>query len=1226
MKHQLPPFVLCRFVVCAFFLLFILSGCQSVKSTYYGPKQVDAATQNRPSQNIKHQIYLLGDAGVSEGQSKTMKVLSNLLDLSNDDDAVIFLGDNIYPSGMPAEGHKDRAEAEANLVGQLAVVRDFEGKVVIVPGNHDWEEGSANGKKAVNRQQAFVESYLDKKDVFVPENACGDVDVERLSKNVVILGVDSQWYLQNWNKTPGMNDGCEIRDRREFLDDLADLLGKYEDDQVIIAMHHPLFSNGNHGGKFGLKQHLFPLTDISKGLFVPLPVIGSLYPTYRSTTGHPQDIPHQKYQSLKKEILAIMKPYENVVLAAGHEHSLQYFNNDSHHFIISGSAAKSTYARAGLGASFVSPKKGFARLTTYEDRSMWLEFILSESGEVVFANEIVPANKRKKNELVQGNYPNSFADSITVVASDKYARDKGTFWLGEQYRDAWSEKISVPILNLEDEHGGLTVVKPGGGMSTLSLRLENEDDQQYVLRTVDKGVALALPEFIHNTWAVDISQDQISAIHPYSSVVIPALADAAKIYHTNPKIVFVPKQKNLGVYNENYGDQLYLYEERPAKNRSDVSSFGFSKEIISYRDLLKEKQKDNDVKIDQKWVLRSRLFDMFINDWDRHDDQWRWAKFKIDGEEIYRPIPRDRDQAFYKFEGFLPWLASRNFAIPKFQSFSEETKNIEGWNFNARYFDRYFLTELTEEDWQREIKFLQTQLTDEVIEQAFDAWPNEIQTLNAADIISILKARRDNLNTMGMKHYRFLTQDVNIVGSDKKELFVINGLGDGKTEVKMFKKNRKTLLYHRVFSSDDNREIRLYGLDGNDEFSISGVNSGSKIRIVGGSGEDKVDNNSTQKVLVYDSREGMQISGPGNTFDKRANQIAINEYDRSEFKYNKSMPLLNIGSNPDDGILLGAGTTITTHGFKSQPYQSKYTIKGNTSLDNNAFNIFGSADLINLFNRGSGIYLEADVHSPEFRNFYGGFGNAASYDSNIDDEFYWTRLKNTEIKALYNKVSSSGRSQMQIGPVFQANSIETVSGRITVPASSVSPRNYYGGLAHWKFDGTDNKNLPSEGGRFYLAAKQMFTENDASYSNLMGNVNLYFNIGEQRNSVIAFRLGGDYISGDYEFYHSPTLGGNNYLRGYRKDRFNGERSLYQNLDFRTKLFRWKNRVIPTDVGLIAGIDNGRVWYPGQNLDSWQSSYTGGLYFTPFDVTVVSTNYSIVKDDPGLFSMQVGFFF
>ena len=62
---------------------------------------------------------------------------------------------------------------------------------------------------------------------------------------------------------------------------------------------------------------------------------------------------------------------------------------------------------------------------------------------------------------------------------------------------------------------------------------------------------------------------------------------------------------------------------------------------------------DNDNRVDQNFVVRNRLFDMWIGDWDRHDDQWRWAEFKEDNGSIYRPIPRDRDQAFFINEGFI---------------------------------------------------------------------------------------------------------------------------------------------------------------------------------------------------------------------------------------------------------------------------------------------------------------------------------------------------------------------------------------------------------------------------------------------------------------------------------------------------------------------------------------------------------------------------------------------
>src|SRR5207245_4245986 len=55
--------------------------------------------------------------------------------------------------------------------------------------------------------------------------------------------------------------------------------------------------------------------------------------------------------------------------------------------------------------------------------------------------------------------------------------------------------------------------------------------------------------------------------------------------------------------------------------------------------------------------LAARLLDLFVGDWDRHAAQWRWARLDEGDARLWRPIPRDRDQAFSKLDGLLPWLA-----------------------------------------------------------------------------------------------------------------------------------------------------------------------------------------------------------------------------------------------------------------------------------------------------------------------------------------------------------------------------------------------------------------------------------------------------------------------------------------------------------------------------------------------------------------------------------------
>ena len=70
-------------------------------------------------------------------------------------------------------------------------------------------------------------------------------------------------------------------------------------------------------------------------------------------------------------------------------------------------------------------------------------------------------------------------------------------------------------------------------------------------------------------------------------------------------------------------------------------------------------REDNDHTVNQEAVLRARLLDMLIADWDRHFDQWRWTTRDTGQGKSYIPIPRDRDQAFFYSDGLIVRYISR---------------------------------------------------------------------------------------------------------------------------------------------------------------------------------------------------------------------------------------------------------------------------------------------------------------------------------------------------------------------------------------------------------------------------------------------------------------------------------------------------------------------------------------------------------------------------------------
>src|SRR2546430_8415708 len=69
---------------------------------------------------------------------------------------IVFLGDNVYPSGMPDSTAPNRAGAERALTQELRVLQVSGARGFFVPGNHDWDGMQPGGWDAIRRQERFI--------------------------------------------------------------------------------------------------------------------------------------------------------------------------------------------------------------------------------------------------------------------------------------------------------------------------------------------------------------------------------------------------------------------------------------------------------------------------------------------------------------------------------------------------------------------------------------------------------------------------------------------------------------------------------------------------------------------------------------------------------------------------------------------------------------------------------------------------------------------------------------------------------------------------------------------------------------------------------------------------------------------------------------------------------------------------------------------------------------
>ncbi|MBW3546160.1 MAG: hypothetical protein KY428_11280, partial [Bacteroidetes bacterium] len=276
--------------------------------------------------------------------------------------------------------------------------------------------------------------------------------------------------------------------------------------------------------------------------------------------------------------------------------------------------------------------------------------------------------------------------NVQLAAGDYYQRSRFyQFWWGARYRGEWAAPVELPLFIPAAE--GYKMLKLGGGRQTINLRLADQDGNEYVLRSIDKDPAANLSPFFQKFIVGGVVKDQNSNAHPYGPLTLPPMAEALGLYHTNPSLRYVPHDTALGTYNKAFGGVMAILEHRPAGDQTRFPYLGGSEKVVSTGKMLKDMLSQNNSQVDQHHYLRSRLFDMLLGDWSRHEDNWRWATYAQDKGTFYKAIPRDRDHVYYHMGGVIPRLL-RAFGVKKhFRSFGPQFDDIVALNKSADQLD-----------------------------------------------------------------------------------------------------------------------------------------------------------------------------------------------------------------------------------------------------------------------------------------------------------------------------------------------------------------------------------------------------------------------------------------------------------------------------------------------------------------------------------------------------------
>ena len=335
-------------------------------------------------------------------------------------------------------------------------------------------------------------------------------------------------------------------------------------------------------------------------------------------------------------------------------------------------------------------------------------------------------------------------DSVTLVPGEYYDRGKFvTFFLGDKNRDMWTTPVTAEVFDYEEAKGGLEPVDIGGSNQTISIDLADSTGREWELRSMNKDQKGSLPKVFRPTFLRFMFRDQVAALNPYAALVVPVLSEAIDIHHVEPKLYFVPYNEEHGKYNERMAGRLAYLEADLDSSWEGAEEYGEPEEVVEYEEMM-EIRKNDEVPIDEDLYLKSRLFDMLISDWDRHEGQWEWALVERDGEEIFEPIPVDRDNAFYTFDdGVLSHLTL--LLNNKFQSFRKDYGKISGLMKQSAKQDVMILADVPLDGFVETAREIQEELTEEVIHEAFMQYPEEVYEMRGEEHEEILKVRLEKL-------------------------------------------------------------------------------------------------------------------------------------------------------------------------------------------------------------------------------------------------------------------------------------------------------------------------------------------------------------------------------------------------------------------------------------------------------------------------------------------------
>ena len=665
---------------------------------------------------------------------------------------------------------------------------------------------------------------------------------------------------------------------------------------------------------------------------------------------------------------------------------------------------------------------------------------------------------------------------------------------------------------------------------------------------------------------------------PYASVVTSALAEKLNLITNTPKLV-------------GYNNSIHLLVDTTNKT-------------LTTKQLLKYLHDNSTHKLDERKYLRKRLLDFLVGNTNVDIEEDKWIVEQTPQGKKIQPYISSYHNQFMRYDGTYKLITKLIEAYKHLEPYSASIKNVKKTSKKFIGFDVNILSSSTYDLWQEEVDYIKENLNSSVLETIRKELPKGVQSQAVEELFEYLTNRIKNIHHIAEVYYNLVSTNKIITATNKNDLIEIKRKTDSIV-IKIYDEKKGKSVANKIynFPVKNTKEIWVYGLNGSDYFEVKGeAKKYIPIKLIGGKNGDKYEITNGKKVQIFDNKSQTFTVLKHRAKLKLSDDTNITDYQPQKYKHIQNKIKPKLGANPDDGIFLGLVNEYTVKGVEQNPHTLLHQLAANFYLGNFGFKFGYYGEKANVY-KNFNAYLNLGYQSPNYSTNFFGFGNETpNFDDNLKLDYNRVRMENIDVNL---GIFKKHKHYFASGHLFfESRKIDETPDRFVASETLFFPKedffdrkNYVGVTAIYEYTNVEIPFLSSIEIKPKLEVKATANLNEFSTTNIALSPSLFLAHPLYTDKIfIDATIGYKHVFGeDVPFYQAASIGGSSGLRGYRNQRFTGQSSLIATTNFKWLIKELESEILPLQLGVLGGVDAGRVWVKNENSSKMHSDYGVGLW-------------------------------